>query len=931
MKKVRLSVLGVSAFLILCTFQLNNLASNSSVVRKHSARSLEMGMPLLFEENRGQTFAEVDYLARGKGYLLLLSSQEVLWLLQSQAPGEDAVASTGGPVVVRLRWLNGSSDREPRGEQTVPTRTSYFKGTNPSEWIRALSNHRAVRYEEIYPGIDLVFYGKDGRLEYDFLVSPGADPGQIQLSFTGMNALRLGSNGDLVLETSFGEMRHTIPHIYQEFAGERREVTGRFRLEEDGVVTFEVDSYNPELALTIDPVLVYSTYLGGSESEVPGSVAVDSEGHLYVIGSTGSADFPLHNPFQDEFAGGGATLGDVYVTKIDASGSSILYSTYIGGAGTDVGRGIAVNALGQVVGTGTTFSTDFPSTPGSFQPACSGQCPFVFQLTADGSQLRYGTFVGRGDGLAVALDNLGQAVLTGKTSSTNFPVKDAFQMEKSGGFDAFVSKLNGNGSDLIFSTFLGGSDSENLIGKADVATDMTGGIYVTGRTRSDDFPTLNPIQAGFQGGEDAFVSKLDPQGALVYSTYLGGSGDDVGQGICTDQNGSAYVTGNTESLDFPTVAAFQPDFGGGSPIGDAFVAKIAPAGGALAFSTYLGGQAGDTAADIALDSLGQVVVVGNGSSNFPVHQALRSFDGIDNYVAKFSADGSEVVYSTPIGGGDADISVATFGTNVYAAGNIAVANLPILNALQPRSAGFTETFLTQISDAGSLSFAHFGNGTGAVSDILLTNSSAVSSSSATVLFRGGDGLPISVGTTVSGDEGGLSFRERASELELTVPPLGVVKITTDGEGDIVVGSVTVAFDIPLGGVVRFNLTPFGIAGVNQSELVRGFITPVRRSLLNPINTGVAVHNPEGVQVGLTLRLRDKAGVEIPGGLTTMALPAGGHLARFIDELFPSADTEEFEGTLTVEVGTFNALITATALELGSQAGQFTTLPVTPLP
>jgi hypothetical protein len=749
------------------------------------------------------------------------------------------------------------------------------------------------------------------------------------LSFTGTESLSIGAGGELILATSWGELRHSLPRVYQESRGRKQLVGGRFRIQEGGTVGFDIDRYDPSLGLTIDPVLEYSTYWGGSSSEVPGAIAVDSEGNSYIAGSTGSIDFPLVGPYQDEFRGGGATLGDVFVTKLDASGSSIIYSTYIGGWTTDIGRSIAVDSLGQVFVTGTTFSTDFPSTPGAFQNQCSGQCPFVVKLSPDGADLAYSTFVGRGDGLAVAADSLGQAVLTGKTTSSDFPIKNAFQPDRPGLSEAYVSKLNSDGSNLVFSTFLGGSGEDNLIGRADIVTDTSGNIYVTGRTGSNDFPTLNPVQASFRGEEDAFVCKFNPQGGLVYSTYLGGSEDDFGQGICTDEEGHAYVAGNTKSLDFPIRNAFQADFGGGSARGDAFVTKIAPAGGELVFSTYLGGQAGDTAADIAVDEVGRVVVAGNASSNFPVRKPLQDFDGIENYVTKFSADGSELVYSTPIGGGDEDVAVAVFETRVYVAGNIATATLPVLNALQPRSNGSTEVFLAQISDAGSLYFAQFGNGGGIISDILLTNASAASSSSATVFFRGDDGSPLPVGVTVSGVDTDPSFQGTSSELELTVPPLGMVKITTDGVGDVVAGSVTAEYDIPLGGVIRFNLTPFGIAGVTESKLVRGFITPVRRTAI--YNTGVAIQNPEDRQVGLTFRLRNRAGEELQGGIKSLAMDPGGHLAKFIDELFPSADLTDFEGTLTVEVSTFNALITATALELGKQKGQFTTLPVTPLP
>jgi hypothetical protein len=812
-------------------------------------KQIASDLPLLFEENRGQVAPEVRYVARGANFVLLLTREEAVWALP-KGPQTDPGTNAGHlPAFdfIRLRCLGANPDSLAVAEESAPTRTTYIRGSNPENWKAKISNFRKVRYKNIYPGIDWVFYGDRGKVEYDFVLSPGADPACIRLAFVGAQTIEQGNDRELVLRTDSGELRQLTPRIYQEINGRQQQIAGQYRLAE-GSVTFELDDYDRRLPVTIDPVLVYSSYFGGTRGDLPGSIAVDSEGNLYVIGSTGSLDFPILNPVQDEFAGGGTPLGDVFVTKLNASGSQVVYSTYLGGGGTDIGLGISVDSEGRVIGAGTTFSTDFPSTPGSFQPTCSGLCPFVFKLSPDGSQLVYSTFVGRGSGAAVAVDAQSRAVLIGSTTSADFPVRNAFQPNRGGGSDAFVSKLEADGSSLVFSTFLGGSGDDNLTGKADIATDPAGRIYVTGRTRSADFPTSNPVQADFGGGDDAFVTKFEPNGTLIYSTFLGGDSDDQGWGIAADAGGNAHVTGTTKSANFPTRNALQPGFGGGTAIGDAFVAKIAPGGGSMVYSTYLGGQLGDIGADIAVDSLGQAVVVGNGASNFPVRHPLRTFEGIDNFVAKLVADGSELVYSTPIGGGDQDVAVATFGTDVYVAGNIATGTLPVLNAIQPRFSGEIDGFLTLLSDAGSLYFAQFGNGTGAVSDILLTNSSAASESAAALTFRGDDGTPVAMQVTVSDATESVVRDAPSGTLEVTVPPLGLVRVTTNGQGELVSGSVTVDFDSPLGGVIRFNLTPFGTAGVGESRLVRGFITPVRRSA---INTGVAIFNPQDAQVGIT--------------------------------------------------------------------------------
>ncbi|HLV01738.1 MAG TPA: hypothetical protein VKZ59_10750, partial [Acidobacteriota bacterium] len=523
-----------------------------------------------------------------------------------------------------------------------------------------------------------------------------------------------------------------------------------------------------------------------------------------------------------------------------------------------------------------------------------------------------------------AIDLMDQIVVTGKTSS-DFPVMNAAQPERGGQSDAFVSKLNSSGSSLFFSTYLGGSGSENIIGKHDISTDPMGNICVVGRTDSSDFPLQGALQEEIGGDDDAFVVKYSPNGTLIYSTFLGGSQDDEGRGVVADEEGHCIVVGTTRSPDFPTLAAFQQQFGGGVPIGDAFVSKIEPTGEAFVFSTYLGGQLGDVANDVALDELGQPVVVGNGASNFPVSNPLLAFEGIDNYVAKFSADGSELLYSTPIGGGDQDVVVATSGRGALVAGRISAGNAPILRALQPRSNGSTEVFLVHIAEGGTLYFAQFANGTGAVSDILLTGSSPVTGSTANIIFRDNNGETTHPNVSVVG---GTVVEDGEEGLVVEVPPLGLARITSDGQGLLGAGSVNVDYDNPLGGTIRFTLTPFGTTGVGESEPVRGFITPVRRTA---INTGVAIYNTEDRQIGLTMRLRNMAGEEVAGGLKTTALVAHGHLAQFIHEIFTNADLENFEGTLTVETNTLNALIAATALELGSQPGQFTTLPITPLP
>ena len=334
------------------------------------------GLSPLFEENQGQTLPEVKYLARGANYVLLLTPFEVVWALYggvAELPGarsEDSEPKAAPVHLVRLRFLDMNPGTRLTAEHRTAKRTSYLRGRDPSQWQRGISSYRKVRYHDIYPGIDLLFYGKNGQLEYDFVVSPGIDPASIRLRFEGVESMRVSPEGELVLTTAQGELRHRVPHVFQDAEGRRTEIGGRYRLagEEEVVVSFEVASYDRTRPLVIDPVLDFSTYLGANRDDVARGVATDAEGNIYLAGSTGSLDFPLLNPFQEEFGGGGTPDGDVFVTKLDPTASAVLYSTYIGGAGTDSCRGIAVDSQGRAVVGGTTFSGNFPFTPGAFSP-----------------------------------------------------------------------------------------------------------------------------------------------------------------------------------------------------------------------------------------------------------------------------------------------------------------------------------------------------------------------------------------------------------------------------------------------------------------------------------------------------------------------------------------------------------------------------------
>jgi len=668
-------------------------------------------LPLSFEANQGQTDPQVKFLARGSGYTLYLTSEEMVLALSRSAllktsrpaslwshPREPEVAAP--PQVVRIRFLGGNRNVEVSGLKPLPGRSHYFIGNDPKQWHTNVPHYTKVRYKNVYPGVDIVFYGSERELEFDVVVAPRANPKSVKLGFQGTEAFKIEAGGDLILYTAEGELRQTKPFIYQEFDGKRKIFPGRYVRIGRRQVGFEVEGYDPERSLTMDPVLSFSTYLGGSAEEAGRGVAVDSSGNAYVSGYTRSPNYPTQSPFQSVHGGGSI---DAVVTKFNPAGSALVYSTYLGGGGGDVAVGIAVDTSGNAYVSGNTDSTNFP-TQNPFQPAnAGGGDVFLAKLDSAGSALVYSTYLGESGtdlGGRIAVDSSGNAYVTGFTFSTNFPTKNPFQPMNGGLTDAFVAKFNPAGSDLVYSTYLGGSLEELSLG---IKVDSLGSAYVTGTTRSTNFPTQSPLQPVYGGGSsDAFVTKLNATGAaLDYSTFLGGSSSDLCESIAIDGLGMAYVTGRTNSINFPIQSPFQPASGGGD---DAFVTKINAPGSAPVYSTYLGGGAFDQGLGITVDSSGNAYVTGGtGSPNFPMSNSLQPVygGGADAFVTKFNAAGSALVYSTYLGGsGDdqgSEIAVDSSG-NAYVRGITSSANFPTRNPFQPTNGGGQDLFVAKISD-----------------------------------------------------------------------------------------------------------------------------------------------------------------------------------------------------------------------------------------
>jgi Beta-propeller repeat len=629
--------------------------SSRDVDQKTKARGSEAygRLPITFEANDGQTDSKVKFLSRGGGYNLFLTQSEAVLTLRRERSRGDA----GAQSTVRMKLIGADPAPRMEGLDRLPGRSNYIIGRDSSRWRRNVESFAKVRYRSAYPGIDLIYYGNQRQIEYDFVVAPGADPNVIRLGFDGTDQIEIDAQGDLVLKIADGEVRQRKPVAYQEVSGVRREVTSRYAVKDKQEVGFELGEYDHTRPLVIDPVMAYSTYLGGgSNANSPGSIVVDAAGNAYVTGFTFALDFPTSNPLQPNPGGN----GDVFVAKLNQEGSALVYSTYLGGSDFDEGLGIAVDEDGNVYLTGQTFSPDFP-TKNSLQP---GNDLFVTKLSADGSALVYSTYLG-GTGADnpwdLAIDNERNVYVTGDTDSNDFPTVNPLQATRSGGRDVFAAKLNADGSALVYSTYLGGGDDRFPFDDDEdpkgIAVDRFGCLYLAGTTAAPDFPTANPLKSTLaEGDRDAFVTKISADGsALVYSTYLGGGDFDEAWDLAVDASGAAYVTGKTFSPDFPTVNPLQPVLSGTS---DAFVTKINPTGSAILYSTYLGGSRGEFGFGIGVDSRNSIYITGlTLSDDFPTLDAAqpipdrRSDIDIDNgFVAKLKADGSRLIYSTYLGG-----------------------------------------------------------------------------------------------------------------------------------------------------------------------------------------------------------------------------------------------------------------------------------------
>lgn len=758
-----------------------------------------------FEPNRGQTSPPTEFLTRGPGFTAFLrATSAVLALEEPASRGDDLDGRRAGrQESVAMQVVGADTGATLGGVAPLPGTVSYLRGRDPGGWLAGLPTYARVKADEVYPGIDLEYYGNQGRLEYDFTVHPGADPGTIRLRFDGADRMTIDGRGDMVLHTALGELRQERPVAHQVVDGARREVDAAYRIGPDGIVEFRVGTYEPRRPLVIDPILTFATYLGGASEDHGQGIVLGADGSIYVTGDTSSTAFPgVAGSAQSTFGGN----RDTFAAKLSANGTTLLYATYLGGSGEETARGIDVNAAGEAFVVGGTQSTDYPTTPGSFQPVSAGNTDaYVTKLNASGTAMVYSTLFGGGNNEGrtnVAVGPDGSAYLSGFTFSNegSFPLLNAIQTKQGGKADVFAAKLNPAGSALVYSTYLGGTDNDTGRG---IDIDAGGNAYIAGWTYSTNFPTLNATQPAQAGGGDTIVAKLSPSGGLLYSTYLGGSGTDFpyhGSCLSLDGAGNVYVIGYTQSTDFPVMNAAQATYGGAQ---DAYVFKL-DAAGSLSYATYLGGSGEDEGVSLDTDSAGTVFATGSTySTNFPVLNPIQATKGRfkDGFVTSLNPAGG-LAYSTYLGGDGDDIGngIALGSGNVaHVVGHSDSSDLPITaGAYQATRAGSKDVFVAKIAPGG-------GTPTFGISDVSVLEGAAGTTTTAsfTVSLSPAAGGPVSVTYATSNGTASAPADYLSAGGTVGFPPgetSKVVTVTVNGDGATeATEQFTVALSDPTGG------------------------------------------------------------------------------------------------------------------------------------
>lgn len=955
---------------------VNGHASPGPQTKPGSAAASYGKLPLSFEANQGQSDARVKFLSRGNGYSIFLTDSAAVLSLSKSNSAQARPRKQGIPEpapafktdVVRMELAGASPGLHVTGTGQLPGTANYFIGSDPAGWHSAIPTFGKVRYSEVYPGVDLVYYGTRRQLEYDFVAAPNADVKPIRLHFAGAKTLRLDAGGNLRVIAPDGEVAFHKPLVFQEIQGQRRKVEGRFTLLGKNTIGFTLGAYDTTRALVIDPVLVYSTFLGGTLEDEANAIAVDGSGDAYVAGLTVSSDFPVTTGAFQTTNNKTSNTYTAFVTKLNPEGTALLYSTYLGGSTQDIANAIAVDGSGNAYVAGDTSSTDFPVTTGAYQTTnntSGASTGFVTEVNPTGTALVYSTYLGgsAAEGAnGIAVDGFGDAYVTGFAGSSDFPVSaGAFQTKNNATQGtAFVTELNATGTGLVYSTFLGGSFADQAYG---IALDGSGSAYVAGWTGSADFPvTAGAFQTtNHDPGNstkllgNAFVAKLNATGTgLFYSTYLGGSVggsaarlttvQDQASAIAVDGSGDAYVAGFAFSTDFPvTTGAFQiTNNAGSSGNNNAFLTKINSTGTALLYSTYLGGSEGNPATGItgegafaiAVDGSGSAYVAGTTSSHdFPVTAGAFQIANRGEYDAAFvtrlNETGTALLYSTYLGGATLDgaraLALDSAG-NAYLAGLSDSVDFPISpGAYQPTDK--TNAF-------GTCFVAKLDLGFPVISTTTILTSSANPQ---------GVGLPLTITAAVSPASG-------------SGVPTGSVIFSVDGAAgpDIPLanGVATITPDYLLPGTFSVGThTIVAIYSPDANGSIYGSSTGMLTQTItssSPIATTTKLTssaNPQtaGLPVTFTVTVTPASGTYAPTGtitttvdgatgptlllsngvasITTSALAAGTH--TIVATYVPDANSSDYESSSATLVQTINAA-TGPSISALAGSGQATT-------
>jgi len=696
-------------FLILSLFLLfqspmyqqedQNQLQGLSIADEVKSRGVDLDygkIPLYFIQNEGQGAAQSLFYAKTSKYSLWLTRNSMVFDIEWNGVAQPAA----GRDMSTLSFLGAEKSPEVFPLDMAEYQINYFIGSDESKWRARVPTSKAILYQKLYPNIDLKVYGTENQIEYDWIIKPGGDVSDIRFLFEGVKETRIDEEQNLNVITNFSEFKHLKPVCCQFIAGARVPVEGLFKKIDNSTYGIEVEEYNQDYELIIDPIiLVYSTFLGGTSYDVPEAIAVDSQGAVYITGITYSANFPTMNPIVDEFI---STYKMAFVTKINSEGSGLVYSTFLGGSDDDRSYDLAIDSAGAAYIVGKAASEDFPLM-NPFQADNKGSDDvFITKISPDGSNLVFSSFLGGTGqewGVGIAVDNKGAAYVTGATTSADFPIKKAFQKKYKGAesptypWDCFISKIHPQGNRLVYSSFLGGNGFDFA---KKVAVNSKSEAIITGDTSSQNFPTKKAVQKNISGMSDVFICKIHKSGRrLRYSTYLGGSDYENSKGIAVDSHGVAYVTGDTASDDFPFMNNLQELMikDNDEEENDIFVIKLSANGKKILYSSSLGGSNYESVKDIAIDSTGAAYITGvTYSEDFPTlnpYQKILKGES-DAFISKLSPNGKRLLYSTYLGGSSYDrgtgIAIDAQGI-IYEVGETYSKNFPKKNAYQKKKRG----------------------------------------------------------------------------------------------------------------------------------------------------------------------------------------------------------------------------------------------------